>query len=97
MKEQLYKVLLSPHVSEKTTRVGEAANQYTFKVAKTASKQQIKEAVEALFDVNVLQVRTVNMKGKSKTFRFRSGKRSDWKKAYVSLAEGQSIDFYGTE
>jgi len=90
-------VLLAPHVSEKTTRVGEAANQYAFKVATSASKQQIKEAVETLFDVNVLSVRTVNMKGKRKTFRFRSGKRADWKKAYVSLAEGQSIDFYGTE
>ncbi len=97
MKEYVYKVLLAPHVSEKTTRMGEAANQYAFKVARNATKQQIKEAVETLFDVQVLNVRTVNMKGKTKTFRFRNGKRADWKKAYVSLAEGQSIDFYGTE
>lgn len=97
MKEVSYKVLLAPHVSEKTTRVGEDANQYVFKVLKSANKDQIKEAVEGLFDVTVNSVRTVNVKGKAKTFKFRAGKRSDWKKAYVSLAEGQTIDFYGAE
>ncbi len=93
--ERLYKVLLGPHISEKSTNVGESGNQYVFKVATDANKREIKEAVEGLFEVNVEAVRTVLNKGKQRVFRFRRGKRPDWKKAYVRVQEGQSIDFYG--
>jgi large subunit ribosomal protein L23 len=94
---RLYQVLLSPRVTEKTTRVGEDGNQYVFHVVKDASKAEVKGAVEALFDVNVEAVRIVNVKGKNKSFRMRPGKRSDWKKAYVRVQEGQVIDFLGGE
>jgi large subunit ribosomal protein L23 len=96
-KNRLYQVLLSPRVTEKTTLVGENSNQYVFHVANTASKAEVKGAVEELFDVNVESVRIVNVKGKSKAFRMRPGKRSDWKKAYVRVQEGQVIDFLGGE
>lgn len=94
---RLYQVLLSPRVTEKTTRVGEDSNQYVFRVIKDANKSEIKGAVEMLFDVNVESVRIVNIKGKNKSFRMRPGKRSDWKKAYVRVQEGQMIDFLGGE
>ena len=94
---RLYQVLLSPRVTEKTTLVGEKSNQYVFHVIKDASKVEIKDAVELLFEVNVEAVRTVNVKGKNKSFRTRPGKRSDWKKAYVRVQEGQVIDFLGGE
>jgi len=92
--ERLYSLILGPHVSEKTTILGELNNQYTFKVARDASKPEIKEAVEKLFDVVVEDLQVLNVKGKTK----RSGKgkirrRSDWKKAYVRLEEGHDIDF----
>ena len=95
--ERLMKVLLSPHVSEKTTRLGESHNQITFKVVPDATKLEIKKAVETLFEVKVDSVKTVVVKGKSKRFGRHSGRRKDWKKAYVSLAEGQDIDFLGAE
>jgi large subunit ribosomal protein L23 len=94
---RLYQVLLSPRVTEKTTRVGESSNQYVFRVTKDANKSEVKGAVEMLFDVNVESVRIVNVKGKSKSFRQRPGKRNDWKKAYVRVQEGQVIDFLGGE
>ena len=90
--ERLYHVLVAPRVTEKTVRASEKANQYVFKVAKTATKQEIKDAVETLFEVKVDKVRTINVKGKQKNFSRRSGQRSDWKKAYISLAEGFSLD-----
>lgn len=90
--ERLYHILVAPRVTEKTVTAVEKANQYVFKVAKTATKHEIKEAVEALFEVKVDAVRTINMKGKRKNFGRRSGQRNDWKKAYVSLAEGFSLD-----
>jgi large subunit ribosomal protein L23 len=96
-KNRLYQVLLSPRVTEKTTRVGESSNQYVFKVIKDANKSEVKGAIEMLFDVNVKSVRIVNVKGKSKSFRQRPGKRSDWKKAYVRVQEGQVIDILGGE
>ncbi|PIE00202.1 MAG: 50S ribosomal protein L23 [Thiothrix nivea] len=89
---QLYQVLLAPRMTEKTVLLAESSNQYVFKVAKTATKQEIKQAVETLFEVKVDRVRTVNMKGKQKNFSRRAGKRNDWKKAYIRLAEGQSLD-----
>ena len=95
--DRLYQVLLSPRVTEKTTQVGEDSNQYVFHVVNDASKSEVKDAVELLFDVSVESVRTVVVKGKTKSFRMRPGKRSDWKKAYVRVQEGQVIDFLGGE
>ena len=96
-KERLYKVLLTPRMTEKSTRVGESSNQYVFKVTTDSNKQEVKDAVEKLFEVNVESVRIVNVKGKSKSFKLRTGKRNDWKKAYVRVQEGQVIDFLGGE
>jgi large subunit ribosomal protein L23 len=89
---KLYSVIRAPRVSEKTVRAQEVSNQYAFEVATDATKADIKIAVEKLFDVKVSSVNVVNVKGKNKAFRNRSGRRGDWRKAYVTLAEGQSID-----
>ncbi|MBD8527560.1 50S ribosomal protein L23 [Pseudomarimonas arenosa] len=89
--EMILDVLRAPLVSEKTARAQEH-NQYVFEVARTATKADVKQAVEQLFNVKVATVNVVNVKGKSKTFRFRSGSRGDWRKAYVRLVDGQSID-----
>jgi len=86
-----YDVIISPVITEKTTRVSEF-NQVTFRVPLTATKPQIKAAVEGLFKVKVLAVNTLRVKGKTKLFRGRPGQRSDYKKAMVTLAEGQRID-----
>jgi large subunit ribosomal protein L23 len=91
--DRLHQIIIAPVVSEKSTRVSEKANQAVFKVVRDAEKPEIKEAVEKLFNVKVDVVRTLNVKGKSKRFGRFSGKRSDWKKAYVTLAQGQEIDF----
>ncbi|MEE4218455.1 MAG: 50S ribosomal protein L23 [Xanthomonadales bacterium] len=93
--DRLFNVLLSPRVTEKTARIGEQANQYVFRVATDASKAEIRAAVEALFEVNVESVQVAVVKGKSKSFKMRQGKRSDWKKAYVRVQEGQVIDLLG--
>jgi large subunit ribosomal protein L23 len=90
--ERLLKVLLGPVISEKAASAGEA-NQVVFNVVGDATKLEIKAAVEKLFDTKVEDVRTLNTKGKTKRTRFGLGKRSDTKKAYVRLAEGQDIDF----
>ena len=89
---KLYEVIRAPRVSEKTARLQEVSNQYAFEVAREASKADIKAAVEQLFDVSVKSVNVVNVKGKSRSFRNRAGRRGDWRKAYVTLADGQSID-----
>lgn len=94
-KERLMKVLLAPVVSEKSANAGEAS-QVVFKVVPDATKPEIKHAVELMFDVNVEQVRVVNVKGKNKRFGVLKGRRKDWKKAYVRLKEGQDIDFAAT-
>lgn len=94
---RLMQVLLAPRVTEKTTRVGEQSNQYVFKVVTDAEKSEVRDAVELMFGVSVESVRIVNVKGKNKSFRNRQGKRSDWKKAYVRVQEGQAIDFLGGE
>jgi len=86
-----YDVIISPVITEKATRTSEF-NQVTFKVPLGATKPQIKAAVEALFKVKVKAVNTLRVKGKVKLFRGRPGQRSDWKKAMVTLAEGQKID-----
>jgi len=95
--ERLLKVLLAPHVSEKTARVADSGNQVAFKVVPDASKHEIKKAVELLFDVQVTSVQVANMKGKVKRFGANVGNRKNWKKAYVTLAEGQDINFLGAE
>jgi len=82
-------------VSEKSTRSAEKHNQAVFKVLRDARKPEIKAAVEKLFNVKVEAIRTLNVKGKTKRFGASMGVRSDWKKAYVTLAEGQEIDFLG--
>ena len=89
---KLYNVIRAPRISEKTARLQEVSNQYVFEVATDATKADIKVAVEKLFDVKVEAVNVVNVKGKSKAFKFRMGRRPDWRKAYVKLADGQSID-----
>lgn len=91
--ERLLKVLLQPVVTEKTASLGETSNQVVFKVIPGAQKREIKAAVEKLFGVEVLGVRVVNAKGKTRRTRAGLGKCSDWKKAYVRLAPGQDIDF----
>ncbi|MCW8853381.1 MAG: 50S ribosomal protein L23 [Gammaproteobacteria bacterium] len=93
--ERIMQVLLAPHISEKTAVLADSDRQHVFKVLPSATKIEIKQAVESLFDVKVDQVRVVNVKGKTKRFGQRTGKRSDWRKAYVKLAEGQDIDFAG--
>jgi large subunit ribosomal protein L23 len=90
-RERMYQTILSPLVTEKATLNNERG-QITFKVAIDSTKPQIKAAVEGLFGVKVLGVNTLVVKGKAKRFRNRPGQRSDWKKAMVRLAEGQSID-----
>jgi large subunit ribosomal protein L23 len=95
--ERLYQVLLGPHISEKTALAGDAANAYTFKVVTGATKPEIKAAVEQLFDVEVENVRTVNVKGKVKRTMRGASRRKSWKKAYVRLAEGHEIDFAPVE
>jgi large subunit ribosomal protein L23 len=96
-KERIFQVLLAPHISEKATLVADSGNQFVFRVARDAKKPEIKKAVEQLFDVKVKSVRTLNVKGKAKTFGRLQGKRSDWKKAYVALEAGQDIDFMAAE
>lgn len=93
---RVLQVLLAPHVSEKAAFVADAG-QHVFKVATTATKLEIKKAVESLFEVEVTTVRVVNVKGKTKRFGTREGKRSDWRKAYVRLKDGQSIDLMTAE
>ncbi len=90
-KERLMKVLLGGVVSEKSANVAES-NQVIFRVASDATKPEIRRAVELMFDVDVESVHVLNVKGKSKRFGQMQGKRSDWRKAYVRLKEGQDID-----
>ena len=93
-KTAAYDSILRPIITEKATMANERG-QVTFAVAITATKPQIKAAVEMLFNVKVTAVNTIVQKGKAKTFRGRPGRRSDMKKAMVTLAEGQNIDLMG--
>jgi len=95
--ERLMNILVSPHVSEKTTVAAENANQIVFKVANTATKKEIKAAIEMLFEVNVENVQVANVKGKTKRTQNGIGRRNNWKKAYIRLQEGQDINFIGAE
>jgi len=91
--EKLMMVLREPHTSEKATVMADKFKQFTFKVLKTATKNEIKMAVEHVFNVKVKNVSVINVKGKAKRFKNTSGRRSDWKKAFVSLHADQDIDF----
>jgi len=94
-KARLMNILLSPVVSEKSALAADSSNQFVFKVTGDASKPEIAQAVELMFDVKVDQVRTVNQKGKQKRFGAVMGRRNNWKKAYVRLQQGFDIDFAG--
>jgi large subunit ribosomal protein L23 len=91
--ERLTQVILAPVVSEKSTLVADKYEQVVFKVATDATKPEVKAAVELLFNVKVDSVQILNVKGKVKRFGRFTGRRSDWKKVYVSLTPGQEIDF----
>ncbi|MDH5394713.1 MAG: 50S ribosomal protein L23 [Gammaproteobacteria bacterium] len=95
--ERLMNILVSPHVSEKATVAAEKANQIVFKVVKNATKKEIKDAIEMLFEVNVENVQVALVKGKTKRTQNGVGRRNDWKKAYIRLQEGQDINFIGAE
>lgn len=88
-------VLIQPHVSEKSATVAEKANQYVFRVRSDASKDEVKQAVELMFEVKVEGVNLLNKPGKTRRFKNVAGRRSGFKKAYVKLQSGQSIDFTG--
>lgn len=90
----IYSVIKKPHVTEKTSLGSDSTNTVSIVVDRDANKIEIKQAVETLFKVKVSDVRTVNVAGKIKRFGKTSAKRSNWKKAYVTLQEGQSIDFF---
>ena len=95
--ERLMTVLVGPHVSEKTTAVADNHNQCVFHVRCASTKSEIRRAVELLFEVKVTGIQVVNCRGKIKRFGRDYGQRQHWKKAYVTLAEGQSIDLLGTD
>jgi large subunit ribosomal protein L23 len=95
--ERLMKVLVAPLMSEKTARLADRNRQFAFKVVANATKPEIRQAVEMLFSVKVTGVQVANMPGKTKRFGQTIGKRSDWKKAFVTLAEGNDINFMGAE
>jgi large subunit ribosomal protein L23 len=92
-REQLMDVLIAPHVTEKTSLAMQNHNQYTFRVRRDATKTDIRKAVELMFDVKVAGVQVVNETGKARRFGRTVGRTQDWKKAYVSLAAGQTIDY----
>ena len=96
--ERRYAVLIEPHITEKVSDLGDSSNQVAFKVAKDATKREIKLAVENLFGVKVANVTTLNVKGKTKrTLRYKRTKLKDWKKAYVRLQAGENLDFMALE
>lgn len=90
--ERLLKVILSPHISEKATIGAEKRNEYVFEVAVCATKPEVKDAVEQLFNTKVKAVRIVNVRPKQKTFKGIVGNRKGWKKAYVTLQADQKLD-----
>ncbi len=89
-----HQVVLRPLLTEKGTRLKEEGNQYIFRVAKTANKVEIRQAIEQLFKVSVLDVRTARVRGKVKRLGRFQGRRPDWKKAIATLKEGDSIELY---
>jgi large subunit ribosomal protein L23 len=92
-RERLMSVLVAPHVTEKTSLMLQDRNQYAFRVRRDATRVEVRQAVELMFDVKVERVNVVNEPGKTRKFGRTSGRTQDWKKAYVRLVEGQSIDY----
>lgn len=90
----IYSVIKRPLITEKSTNARETENQYVFEVDKRASKIEIRNAVEKIFKVRVLDVRTINMRGKKKRMGGIAGRRNDWKKAVVDIPPGSSIEIY---
>lgn len=95
--ERLTSILLGPHVSEKAARLGEKHQQVVFRVRRDADKQEVRQAVEKMFEVKVADVQIVNVHGKQKRFGAKLGWRGDWKKAYVRLAPGSEINLAGEQ
>jgi large subunit ribosomal protein L23 len=94
--QKIMSILLEPKVTEKSSMIGELNNQYVFKVSKSATKPEIKKAIELMFDgAEVESVQVTNVKGKRKIFKRSSGQRANWKKAYIKLKPGFDIDFMG--
>tara|TARA_B100000686_G_C16635071_1_gene886836 strand:- start:278 stop:583 length:306 start_codon:yes stop_codon:yes gene_type:complete len=91
--ERLMNIILAPHVSEKATALADTQNQHVFSVVKDAKKAEVKKAIEKMFEVEVAEVKLLNMGGKLKRLGKNVGKRKDWKKAYVRLKEGFDINF----
>jgi large subunit ribosomal protein L23 len=91
--EGLTSVLLAPHVTEKTSQGLQERNHYAFRVRRDATRTDVRHAVELMFDVKVQRVQVVNQPGKQRRFGNRNGRTQDWKKAYVRLVAGQSIDY----
>ena len=94
MKKDLREIVRTPVVTEKSTMASEESNKFTFIVRRDANKLEIKQAVEEIFGVHVLEVRTMNNHGKVKRLGFRKGRRPDWKKAIVTLRKGDRIDLF---
>ena len=94
--ERMHQILLRPVISEKSTNAAEANRQVVFEVLENATKAEVREAVEKLFDVSVTAEQVLNVRGKIKRFGKTPGKRNNWKKAYVRLAVGDDIDFLGS-
>jgi large subunit ribosomal protein L23 len=92
-REGLMNVLLAPHVTEKTSLLQQDKNQYAFRVRREATRTDVRRAVELMFEVKVEGVQVVNEPGKKRRFGARNGRTQDWKKAYVRLAAGQTIDY----
>ena len=92
-RERLATVLVAPHITEKTALAMQNANQYAFRVRRDADKTEVKQAVELMFEVKVKGVQVVNEPGKTRRFGRLTGRTQDWKKAYVSLVQGQTIDY----
>jgi|SRR5579885_812321 large subunit ribosomal protein L23 len=95
--ERLLKIILSPHISEKATIGVEKRNEYVFQVIDNATKPEVKDAIEHLFNAKVKSVRIVNVRAKAKLFRGFEGKRKAWKKAYVTLQADQKLDIIGAQ
>ena len=91
-RERRFKVILGPHISEKASVLGDQNNQYVFKVAMDATKKEVREAVQDLFQVNVTEVSMLNVRGKTKRTARGFSRKKNWKKAYVSIQQGQDID-----
>ena len=94
MKKNIYNIIKNPVVTEKTTKIAEN-NQFVFKVDVSSSKESIKMAIEKIFKVKVKNINTIKIKGKTKVFKGTKGRRADYKKAIVSLKEGENLDYSG--